>query len=213
MNITVYDKELKNEEVDAILRILTNQGPYKRQLFMDFLTVCSDSCTFSDINNDIFNTIFDKALVSAMLCIKLNLHRNINESCFSTADLAESILGNTADPDTVKAITKDIEKYNGKQSRIFYRHSLKNYGRIIETFPEEFRSSYPHRKGNRCGYERAILEIEYLLKDSDTYAKRFIGAAEKLICTPLTEYIPWTHQINPMYYFHGEIFQWKICIS
>ena len=180
MNITVYDKETKNEEADAILRIMANHGLYNRQLFMEFLTICSDSYAFSDINDDIFNTIFDKALVSALLCIKLNLQRNISESCFSTGDLAESILGNSANPDTVKAITRDIEKYNGKQSRIFYRHSLKNYGRIVETLPEDLRSSYPNRKGNRCEYERAILEIEYLLKDSDTYAKRLIGAAEKI---------------------------------
>lgn len=179
MNITVYDKQLKNEEVDAIFRILANHGPYNRQVFMDYLTVCSDFCTFNDINADIFNTVFDKALVSAMLCVRMNLQRNISESCFSTRDLAESILGSASDPDIIKAITRDIEKFNGKQSRIFYRHSLKNYGRIIETLPEELRSSYPYRKGNRYEYERAILEIEYILKDPDTYVKRLIGATEK----------------------------------
>lgn len=169
--------QLSDTEKGILLYILLfNRKQYNRSLFLLLIKGYPQytqqfahlHLSFSEcLKLEKFFYIFDRAFLLALLDTKRTLFFSMPKTHISFSKLASNMLENPNDNSLkeklIPIIANDIKTYNKGQTRIFFSHTRKNWANYTDSLPKDTKKE---NLGALFTYEKAILEIEYILKNS-----------------------------------------------
>ena len=169
MIITTYNKQPNIQDEELYLKMLINKPPYNRNMFMSRIIPDVKAENLPPTDREAFIMLFEKALATALLDVKRNIIRNLSTLRYKYNVIATEILGEKGNYELINKLTAYIKHYNKHQVRLYYRHTIKNSPSIIKSLPKQTGINPTDDPDGSCYiYEKAILEIEYILRKPST---------------------------------------------